>query len=129
MSNIANFFSLRRIFVEVRTYENYANIPLRYSIDRFHNSQRGSPLDPLKKIKGITMSKFIRYEDKYINLDFVNKVQMKKDIDNIYYIEMYLSNSQSPTVQITTKEEAKAKAIFDEIGFVLEAKDLVNSIN
>lgn len=28
-------FSLRRFFVEVRTYENYANIPLRYSIDSF----------------------------------------------------------------------------------------------
>ena len=40
-------FSLRLLFVEVRTYENYANIPLRYSIDRFHNSQRGdSPLTP-----------------------------------------------------------------------------------
>ena len=42
-------FSLRRFFVEVRTYENYANIPLRYSIDRFHNSQRGNPLDPQKQ--------------------------------------------------------------------------------
>ena len=75
------------------------------------------------------MSKFIRYEDKYINLDFVSRVEMKKGMDSKYYIEMYLSDAAYSTLRIVIENEAKAKATFDEIGVVLGSQNFISSIS
>ena len=66
----------------MRTYENYANIPLCYSIDSFHNSQRVHPLDP-QKAKGIIMSKFTVLGDMIFKVDDIVKIVCDEEAKHI----------------------------------------------
>lgn len=78
----------------MRTYENYANIPLRYSIDSFHNSQRGNPLDP-QKTKGITMSEFIMIKQRVINTQFIKEINFIEH-DESWSIKFILVGEDDP---------------------------------
>lgn len=100
----------------MRTYENYANIPLRYSIDRFHNSQRGSPLDP-QKTKGITMSKFIKHNGSLINLNLTQEITIEAFEENYktrYSVVMIKSDDSKVSLGVFNDID-KAQEVFDYV--------------
>lgn len=63
-------FSLRRFFVEVRTYENYANIPLRYIYQVFSFRKGETPLTPKSNGAG-NMAKFVSVDNFLLNINHV----------------------------------------------------------
>ncbi len=71
------------------------------------------------------MSKFFRYKDHYINLDYVVKVELRRGDTN--YIEVISANdAEHVLLQIEEKDIDKAENVFCRLRSVLEAENFIN---
>ena len=73
------------------------------------------------------MSKFFKYENDYINLDHVIKVELDAlSGGKIYDINIHLNDKKGSFIQLRTNDSSIAKALFDKIGSRIKAKDLID---
>ncbi len=72
------------------------------------------------------MSNFLKFQNRYINLDHVIEVEMEATGEDCFDINIHLANSKNSFIQLRTKEREVANKMFEEIGKVLGTKELIN---